>query len=149
MLSADTAVLVNRGWVYSPDGITIDDSRWRERDSAQVDGFAEVFVPAEIGVSVPRAPRVVRRLDRDSIQNRIPYTLLPIIVVDQRGRDHEAELGTPVRIDPPPLGEGPHRSYAIQWFGLALTGIIGAILVASRERRMAGETNGTAGPQSE
>jgi surfeit locus 1 family protein len=32
----DTAVLVNRGWVYSPDGGTVDHARWREADSANV-----------------------------------------------------------------------------------------------------------------
>ena len=33
---SDTAVLVNRGWVYSPDGATVDHARWREGDSARV-----------------------------------------------------------------------------------------------------------------
>src|SRR5688572_8432486 len=29
---SDTAVLVNRGWVYSPDGASVDHARWREGD---------------------------------------------------------------------------------------------------------------------
>ncbi|HET9013541.1 MAG TPA: SURF1 family protein, partial [Gemmatimonadaceae bacterium] len=41
----DTAVLVNRGWVYSPDGGTVDRARWREADSAHVEGYVEVYPP--------------------------------------------------------------------------------------------------------
>ncbi|HEX3534506.1 MAG TPA: SURF1 family protein, partial [Gemmatimonadaceae bacterium] len=39
----DTAVLVNRGWIYSPDGMTADTKRWREGDSVDANGFVEVF----------------------------------------------------------------------------------------------------------
>ena len=131
----DTALLVNRGWVYSPDGMSLDLARWRESDSAYVDGFVERFTPAEIDVTTSSVSRAVRRLDADSIQARIPYPLLPLVLVQQQGRDSEATTGTPVRVDPPPLSEGPHRSYAIQWFGFALTGIVGTLLVAARDRR--------------
>ena len=31
VVAGDTAVLVNRGWVYAPDAATADLSRWRER----------------------------------------------------------------------------------------------------------------------
>jgi surfeit locus 1 family protein len=131
----DTAVLVNRGWVYSPDGMSLDLNRWREVDSANVDGFVEVFVPAEIAVTTSSTPRAVRRLDADSIRARIPYPLLPLLLVQQQGQGTEARAGLPVRVEPPPLSEGPHRSYAIQWFGFALTGIVGTVLVAARDRR--------------
>src|SRR5512140_896729 len=36
----DSAILVNRGWVYSPDGMTADLSKWRESDST-FDGYVE------------------------------------------------------------------------------------------------------------
>ena len=39
----DTAVLVNRGWVYSPDGVTVETKQWREGDSVDANGFVEVF----------------------------------------------------------------------------------------------------------
>src|SRR5438445_3711828 len=29
----DSAILVNRGWIYSPDGMTADLSKWREADT--------------------------------------------------------------------------------------------------------------------
>src|SRR5437667_633363 len=34
----DTLVLVNRGWIYAPDGITADLSRWPEGDSVNTIG---------------------------------------------------------------------------------------------------------------
>jgi len=36
----DTAVIVNRGWVYSPDGSTVDENKWRDT-SATFTGYAE------------------------------------------------------------------------------------------------------------
>src|SRR5688500_18342172 len=35
----DSAVLVNRGWVYSPDALRVDLARWGEADSASLEGF--------------------------------------------------------------------------------------------------------------
>ena len=42
-IGGDTAVLVNRGWVYAPDGMTVDLGRWREPVSMTGDGFVETF----------------------------------------------------------------------------------------------------------
>src|SRR5215207_6750560 len=39
LAGSDTAVLVNRGWVYSPNGASVDLARWREQDSATVVGY--------------------------------------------------------------------------------------------------------------
>lgn len=137
LISPDTALLVNRGWVYSPDGMTVDLSRWREADTAKVEGFIERFVVTDVPVSTPSAARAVRRLDLDSIQARLPYRLLPLIVVQQTSAPPAFVDQTPVRVAPPPLSEGSHRAYAIQWFGFALVGIVGTILVAERDRRHA------------
>jgi surfeit locus 1 family protein len=137
LIAPDTALLVNRGWVYSPNGMTVDLSRWREPDTARVEGFVERFVVADVPVSTLSATRAVRRLDLDSIQARIPYRLLPLIVVQQKAAPPAAAEDTPVRVAPPPLSEGSHRAYAIQWFGFALVGIVGTILVAERDRRHA------------
>src|SRR6476469_2941109 len=37
--ATDTALLVVRGWVYSPDGMTVDLPRWREGPRANGSGF--------------------------------------------------------------------------------------------------------------
>jgi cytochrome oxidase assembly protein ShyY1 len=41
--------------------------------------------------------------------------------------------GLPKPLDPPDLGEGPHFSYAMQWFGFTLVGLIGWPLLIRRE----------------
>ena len=38
----DTAVLVDRGWVYAPDGETVDLAKWHDRDSV-FSGYVEEF----------------------------------------------------------------------------------------------------------
>jgi surfeit locus 1 family protein len=138
----DTAVLVNRGWVYAPDGMKIDLTLYRE-DSAttEVDGFVERFAVAQGPVSTPSVGRAVRRLDHDSIAPRLPYPVTPVILVQQKDSGEFAAVGrgTPVRIEPPPLDEGSHRAYAIQWFGFALVGIAGTILVLQRDGTRRGD----------
>ena len=131
----DTAILVNRGWVYSPNGMSINLAQWREDDVERVDGFVEEYVRATAAVATSSVAQAVRRLDWDSLQTRLPYVLYPLILVQQSGRGKEATTGTPVRVEPPPLSEGSHRSYAIQWFGFAITGIVGVALVVARDRR--------------
>jgi surfeit locus 1 family protein len=132
----DTAVLVNRGWAYSPDGMHVDLGLFREDTNAVVDGFVDEYAVATGPVSTPSVPGAVRRLDRDSLAGRLPYPLAPVVLVQQMdsGEFTAVDRGTPVRVEPPPLDEGPHRAYAIQWFGFALVGIVGTLLVIQRDR---------------
>ena len=133
---SDTAVLVNRGWAYAPDGMKVDLALFREDSNAVVDGFVEEYSMAQGAVSTPSVARAVRRLDRDSLAARLPYPLAPVLLVQRMdsGEFTAVDRGTPVRIEPPPLDEGPHRAYAIQWFAFALVGIAGSALVFLRDR---------------
>jgi surfeit locus 1 family protein len=127
----DTAVLVNRGWVYSPNGATVDRARWRERDSATVTGYVEQFAP-DVPATTPAADRrIVRRLTRREAASRIPFPLAPfyLVATGDTARAH------PVRRAMPALDSGPHRGYAIQWFSFAAIAIVGALAVIRRERR--------------
>ena len=137
----DTAVLVNRGWAYAPDGMRVDLSLFREDSAADIEGFAEEFSSGHGPVSTSSVERAVRRLDRDSISARLPYPLAPVILVQRKdsGEFIAVDRGTPVRVEPPPLDEGPHRSYAIQWFGFALVGIAGSLVVLLRDRKRPGD----------
>ena len=138
----DTALLVNRGWVYAPDGMKIDLTLYHEDTvTTEVDGFVERFARALGPVTTPSVERAVRRLDHDSITTRLPYPVAPVILVQQMdsGEFAAVDRGTPVRVEPPPLDEGSHRAYAIQWFGFALVGIAGSILVLQRDRARRGE----------
>jgi surfeit locus 1 family protein len=136
LATSDTAILVNRGWVYSPDGMRIDLAPYREDSLATVDGYVEEFSTTPGPVSISSAIRGVRRLNRDSIAAMLGYPVAPVVLVQQRdsGESTAVARGTPVRVEPPRMSEGPHLSYAIQWFGFALVGVAGSILVLQRDR---------------
>jgi len=133
----DTAVLVNRGWAYTPDGMSVDLDVFGEDSTAIIDGFVDEFAVATGAVSTPSVERAVRRLDRDSLSARLPYPLAAVVLVQRKdsGEFTAVDRGTPVRVEPPRLDEGPHRSYAIQWFGFAAVGIAGSLVVLQRDRK--------------
>ena len=129
-VGSDTAVLVNRGWVYSPDGMTIDTKRWREGDSVDANGFVEVFpTRGPFAAPNPARPRSMRRLDRAGMRHLFPYPIANYYAV----LTDSARSGSgPPRVEPAPLDEGPHRNYAIQWFSFAAISIVGLVIFLRR-----------------
>ena len=129
-VGSDTAVLVNRGWVYSPDGVTVDTKRWREGDSVDANGFVEVFpTRGPFAAPNPARPRSMRRLDRAGMRHLFPYPIANYYAV----LTDSARSGSgPPRVEPAPLDEGPHRNYAIQWFSFAAISIGGVIIFLRR-----------------
>jgi len=127
----DTLVMVNRGWAYSPDAATMPDGkRWNEKDSATVRGFAETFAGKERAPS--KDARRVHALDRAEIERLVGGPVAPYILVQTS--DSAKRDSTPVRLVLPALDEGPHRSYAIQWFGFALVSLFGGVALYRRSR---------------
>ncbi|HEX8724509.1 MAG TPA: SURF1 family protein [Gemmatimonadaceae bacterium] len=142
MPGRDTAVLVNRGWVYAPDASTIDPGRWHAPDST-FEGYVDEF---QHPLPLLREPHHLRTINYAQISAQLPYPLADTYVV-ALGTDSVVS-GVPLRIAPPPLDEGPFRSYAIQWFAFALISIGGATFVAlkdheSRQAATRGETKPT------
>jgi surfeit locus 1 family protein len=129
----DTAVLVVRGWVYSPDGTTVDLTKWREDPQVTGTGFVETYPPPRNGVnSLPNHPNAYRWLDRSALEKRFTYPLKPYYVV-LTAPVGDTTKNTPPRLTVPPMDEGPHRSYAIQWFSFAAISIIGTIIFLRRK----------------
>lgn len=128
----DTAVLVNRGWVYAPDGATVDHARWRERDSTFT-GYVDEL-PSKGGSTYSGRP-VIARLGYDAVATLLPYPVAPFYVVVLG--DSAIAPDRLARLTVPPLDEGPHLNYAIQWFGFALVALVGAgfVLRQAREER--------------
>lgn len=126
----DTAVLVNRGWVYAPDGVTVDETKWRERDST-LTGYVEEL-PSTAGASYASRPRVIARLSYDAVAKAVPYPVAPVYVVVLG--DSAIAPDRLARLTVPPLGEGPHLNYAIQWFAFALIALGGAGVVVKQSR---------------
>ncbi len=123
----DTAVLVNRGWVYAPDASTVDAGRWHEPDST-FEGYVAEFQPQ---YNLPHAPRHLRSVNYAQIAAQLPYPIADSYVV-ALGTD-SVVAGVPLRTTPAPLDEGPFLSYAIQWFAFALISIGGATFVALKD----------------
>ena len=130
----DTAVLVNRGWVYSPDAKSVDLNRWRETRTTFT-GFTQRLVNVEpTGPAARASPatQAIRVLSHPGIARLLPYPVSALYLV---ARDSAAGDSVPVRIAAPVLSDGPHLSYAIQWFAFAAIALIGAAAVVRRARQ--------------
>jgi surfeit locus 1 family protein len=125
----DTVVMINRGWAPSPDAASIADSLWREKDSESVAGYAETFSGTERAITQRR----VHALDRAAVQSLVGLPVAPYIVVQTSDTGRHAD-SVPVRLGVPALSEGPHQSYAIQWFSFALVAVVGGVALARRPR---------------
>jgi surfeit locus 1 family protein len=128
-----SAVLVNRGWVYSPDAASVDLTRWREPEDVSLEGYAE-----PLGVLLGMAARTVdsdqvRVLDAVMIDSVVPYAVEPFYIVATSPSAAGAQ--GPVRLTLPALDEGPHRSYAIQWFAFAAIALVGVPILVRHDAR--------------
>ncbi len=118
----DTLVLVNRGFVPSPDAMSpFGPQRFAEPAAADFEGIA-IAIP-DNGDGQPLAGpqgESWRRLDWRAMDARLPYPIAPYYVIqlaDSTTADHTYRGRTlPVRLAMPPLDDGPHLSYAVQWF---------------------------------
>jgi surfeit locus 1 family protein len=111
-LPGGSAVLVDRGWVPSADAYHVNQDAYREPDTAVVQG---------VGVVPPRGRDDV---DPARLRDSLPYALLPFVVQDL-APPSPGPTGLPRRWPSPALGNGPHLSYAIQWFSFALIIVLG------------------------
>ena len=108
-----SAVLVDRGWVPSPDAFHVDHRLYREPDTALVTGVA--FIP-------PRGRGDVN-----------PTGFLPFVIQLEKP-DPAGAGGLPRRWPPPAFDNGPHLSYAVQWFSFALIVLVGTAALIRRGR---------------
>lgn len=134
----DTAVLVNRGWVYSPDGTAIEAERWRDADTLAVDGWVELPSRRPGPARLVTTPRAYRWLDPVAVEREIGYPVTPYYVVLPPTPGETPAFDRPARLDFPALDEGPHKSYAVQWFSFALVALVGAGAFVRAERRQGG-----------
>ena len=140
-LADGSGVLVDRGWAPSPDGYHVDQGAFREADSADVLG---------LGMTAPRARGDV---DPARLRDSLPYRLLPFVLQrlpSSTALDCPLLPSTPLphRWPTPELSDGPHLSYAIQWFSFAVIIVVGSGALARkrlREREVGGAREGLRG----
>lgn len=132
---SEAAVLVDRGWVpyelaeaglrqpfQAPTGPVTVTGIVRPSQQRQYD-----FLPGDPTLS-PDMPRLDAWfwLDVDQIQGQVPYPLLPFYV--EAAPDPAADpLALPIAGYEVDLSNGPHLSYAVQWFAFAAILVGGAV----------------------
>ena len=130
---SDSAVMVNRGFFPSPDATFADTDSLNETGNVRVSGVA-LAIPVSSdsgGALVSNGRETWRRLDLATLRARIPYPLLDVYIL----QSPDSGLPRyPIRLEPAPLNDGPHLSYAIQWFAFALIAVGGGLIFALRNR---------------
>ncbi|MBE0592050.1 MAG: SURF1 family protein, partial [Gemmatimonadales bacterium] len=113
LLSGSMAVLVERGWVPSPDGRSLDTAWVAEPESTVVVGVLLRSEARRVGASSADTwPRAVLSADPDALARFYPYRLLPLLL---RRDSLPAGMANLRAVSIPELSNGPHLSYAIQW----------------------------------
>jgi cytochrome oxidase assembly protein ShyY1 len=131
-------LVVNRGFVPlgeppppAPDGTVTVLGRARPSEERRTGQLSD---PAEGDLTE------VQRIDLDRLAAQLPGEVVPVYL--DRLESEPAETGElPVPVAPPELGEGPHLSYAVQWFIFAACVVVGWVLavrrsVAANRRRL-------------
>ncbi|MBI4545030.1 MAG: SURF1 family protein [Gemmatimonadetes bacterium] len=131
-----TVVLVNRGWAPAPDGATVDLPHLREPGPVRLSGLLLPLSRQQRGPAAgarrPGAPafqRVWVRLEPAAVRRQYPSAIRDVYIQALAEPGHQ---GLPLRLEPPALDNGPHLSYAIQWFSFALITLIGSAALAVR-----------------
>jgi surfeit locus 1 family protein len=123
-LTDGTAILVNRGWAFAADARTVELRALVEPESTVVEGVLVV-------------PVGLRAIRPDTL--RMPYPLAPMVLRRTVG---PASLPRGLAVpELPALDEGPHLSYALQWFSFAAIALVGGAILTWRR-------GGTGAPHS-
>jgi surfeit locus 1 family protein len=129
LAESDTALLVTRGFVPSPDAVTARLDSLGEPGEVRVRGIA---LPIGSGEGRPLERRGVTtwgRLDTAALRARLPYPVYPVTL---RQSPDPALPRLPRRLEPPPFDDGPHLNYAVQWFLFAGMAAVFAGVVVGR-----------------
>lgn len=118
-------LVVDRGFVPRPVQLAGDPGVWAPDDGEVVlAGSLDLFRAGERGHGGE-----VDRIDREALETRWATTLAPLWLRSA------VSTGAGTWPSPAPvvdLGDGPHRSYAVQWFVFSIIGILGYPLVLVR-----------------
>lgn len=129
--SAGMTVLVLRGWLAASDAQSVDLTPYGEPGESVVRG---VVFPDEGGAVWDPGddwPLIVRRLSVADLRDRFGDSLFPYLIWQTPDPTLPAR---PQRVELPPMSEGPHFGYAIQWFSFAIVTLIGTLAYAVRAR---------------
>lgn len=137
-LNDGRTVIINRGFVAIPDDGSAFKVAPAPPGSATVVG--RVRATQVRGSFGPRDPAQghlseLSRADLGRLAQQLPYTILPVYIELESQQPALVSQVDPAPIPPPELNEGPHLSYAIQWFLFSALAILGWVVVVRREIR--------------
>jgi cytochrome oxidase assembly protein ShyY1 len=128
-----SAIVVDRGWVPIESVVPLTGTAAAPPGQVRIVGV--LFPPDALSTPATGAsPAVnVTKVDLGQLGGQVPYRLLPFYVLLQRQDPPQA--GRLPEMPPlPPFTNGPHFSYAVQWFSFAAIAIVGYGVVLRRER---------------
>jgi len=135
------ALMVIRGWLPAPDALRPDlEAGWpatTPHGEVVVEGLIIPRSDGRGGRPVPVSSNGGEHLalagaDLDAISHHLGYRVYPFVL---QARDDGLEapgLGPPRALD---RGNGPHLSYALQWFSFAVISVAGTAAVLRKEGR--------------
>lgn len=133
VLPDGSAIVVDRGWVPIESTVPLQGALAAPTGEVRIEG---VLFPPD-AVSTPTAgasPAVnVTKVDLGQLAAQMPYRLQPLYVLLQV-QDPPQSGPLPEMPPLPPFTNGPHFSYAVQWFSFAAITIVGYGVVLRRSR---------------
>ncbi|MEF3273862.1 MAG: SURF1 family protein [Chloroflexus sp.] len=134
LADSEYAVLVDRGWIPSAQGAT---TAFAVTRPVTIEGIARApqlrpdSLLAGRDLPLPGETRINAwlRVDVPAIQQQVAVPLLPLFL--EQIPDGSANLPRPP--DPYRIDEGPHLSYALQWFTFAAIVGVGYVLLLRQE----------------
>lgn len=129
LVDGNTTVVVNRGFVLLDDDVL-------PPPTGEIEVLGRIRVPpgrqlGELTDSSDGPLTEVRRVDLQRLDEQLPGELLPVYL-DLIGSIPNITASDPVPVPPPTSDNGPHLSYAVQWFIFAAAVLLGWVLAVRR-----------------
>jgi surfeit locus 1 family protein len=129
-----TGVMVDRGWIPLDQDVPVTGDAAAPAGTVAVTG--SLFPPDAISTPSASASPVDRitKVDLGQIGAELPYPILPVYLLLQQQTPVQAGV-LPEPPPLPPVTNGPHLSYALQWFAFAAIAAIGYVVLLRRDRQ--------------
>jgi surfeit locus 1 family protein len=119
----EQTILIDRGWLPNALAAREERSAYTVEGEVMVEGIVRHSQPrpdhplAGHDLPLPDEDRIDAwlRVDIERMQEQIPSPLLPVFIQQTSGSQSDAQA-LPRPVAAPELDEGPHLSYALQWF---------------------------------
>lgn len=136
-LSDGTAVVINRGWIANDGSFTSVPRTFRAPTTqVTVTGIVQrTQTRGRFGAKDPKTGHLtsLARADIARLAKQVPEPIALDWVQLVSQRPDRGQVPRP--LDPPVLDEGPHFSYAVQWFIFTTVAVIGYPLILRRRAR--------------